>query len=71
MHIKKVSILFWSAVLTKILEAFVAVHGWFITQISWNLAFLIFVLCTICIFNYRFAKGSYLQIISSYRNKIL
>lgn len=38
---KPSSIMFWSAVSTKILATFVAVYGWFITPISWNLAFLI------------------------------
>jgi H+-transporting ATPase len=33
--------MFWSAVLTKILATFVAVYGWFITPISWNLALFI------------------------------
>jgi len=39
--IKPSGTLFWSAVLTKILATFVAVYGWFITPISWDLAFLI------------------------------
>ncbi len=39
--IKPSGIMFWSAVLTKILATFVAVYGWFITPISWNLALLV------------------------------
>lgn len=39
--IKPSGVLFWSAVLTKILATLVAVYGWFITPISWNLALLI------------------------------
>ena len=34
-------ILFWSAVITKLLATLVAVYGWFITPISWNLALLV------------------------------
>ena len=33
--------LFWSAVITKVLATFVAVYGWFITPISWNLALMV------------------------------
>ena len=33
--------MFWSALLTKLLATFVAVYGWFITPISWNLALLV------------------------------
>ncbi len=39
--IKPSSVMFWSAVSTKILATFVAVYGWFITPISWNLALLV------------------------------
>ncbi|MCW8809534.1 MAG: plasma-membrane proton-efflux P-type ATPase, partial [Ignavibacteriaceae bacterium] len=39
--IKPSGVLFWSAVITKILATFVAVYGWFITPISWNLALLV------------------------------
>ena len=33
--------MFWSAVLTKVLATFVAVYGWFITPISWELALMV------------------------------
>ena len=33
--------MFWAAVITKILATFVAVYGWFITPISWNLALFV------------------------------
>ncbi len=39
--IKPSGVLFWSAVATKILATLVAVYGWFITPISWNLALLV------------------------------
>ena len=39
--IKPSPAMFWSAVSTKILATFVAVYGWFITPISWNLALLV------------------------------
>jgi len=39
--IKPSAVLFWSAVVTKLLATFVAVYGWFITPISWNLALLV------------------------------
>ena len=39
--IKPSRVMFWSAVLTKILATFVAVYGWFIAPISWNLALLV------------------------------
>ncbi|NOX87382.1 MAG: plasma-membrane proton-efflux P-type ATPase [Calditrichaeota bacterium] len=39
--IKPSSVMFWSAVSTKILATFVAVYGWFITPISWNLALMV------------------------------
>lgn len=39
--IKPSSIMFWSAIVTKLLATFVAVFGWFITPISWNLALLV------------------------------
>jgi H+-transporting ATPase len=39
--IKPSGVLFWSAVITKVLATFVAVYGWFITPISWNLALLV------------------------------
>ncbi len=39
--IKPSAILFWSAVVTKALATFVAVYGWFITPISWDLALLV------------------------------
>ena len=39
--IKPSGILFWSAVITKLLATFVAVYGWFITPISWSLALFI------------------------------
>ena len=38
---KPSGVLFWSAVITKVLATFVAVYGWFITPISWNLALLV------------------------------
>ena len=39
--IKPSGIMFWSAVLTKILATFVAVYGWFIAPISWTLALIV------------------------------
>ncbi len=39
--IKPSGTMFWSALLTKILATFVAVYGWFITPISWDLALLV------------------------------
>jgi H+-transporting ATPase len=39
--IKPSGVLFWSAVITKILATFVALYGWFITPISLNLALLV------------------------------
>ncbi len=39
--IKPSSVMFWSTISTKLLATFVAVYGWFITPISWNLALLI------------------------------
>ena len=39
--IKPSGTMFWAAILTKILATFVAVYGWFITPISWNLALLV------------------------------
>jgi H+-transporting ATPase len=39
--IKPSGVLFWSAVITKLLATFVAVYGWFITPISWNLALMV------------------------------
>jgi H+-transporting ATPase len=39
--IKPSGVMFWAAVLTKILATLVAVYGWFITPISWNLALLV------------------------------
>ncbi len=39
--IKPSGIMFWSAVLTKLLATFVAVYGWFITPISWELALMV------------------------------
>ena len=39
--IKPSGTMFWAAVLTKLLATFVAVYGWFITPISWNLALLV------------------------------
>lgn len=39
--IKPGSILFWSAIVTKLLATLVAVYGWFITPISWKLAGLV------------------------------
>ena len=39
--IKPSGVLFWSAVITKVLATFVAVYGWFITPISWELALLV------------------------------
>ena len=39
--IKPSGVLFWSAVITKLLATLVAVYGWFITPISWNLALLV------------------------------
>ena len=39
--IKPSGVLFWSAVITKVLATFVAVYGWFITPIYWNLALLV------------------------------
>ncbi len=38
---KPSGVLFWSAVLTKLLATLVAVYGWFITPISWKLALFI------------------------------
>jgi H+-transporting ATPase len=38
---KPSGVLFWSAVVTKVLATLVAVYGWFITPISWNLALLV------------------------------
>jgi len=38
---KPSAVLFWSAVVTKLLATLVAVYGWFITPISWNLALLV------------------------------
>lgn len=39
--IKPSGTMFWSALLTKVLATIVAVYGWFITPISWNLALLV------------------------------
>lgn len=39
--IKPSGAMFWSAVLTKILATFVAVYGWFISPLSWNLALFV------------------------------
>ena len=39
--IKPSDVMFWSAVITKLLATFVAVYGWFITPLSWNLALLV------------------------------
>ena len=39
--IKPSAVMFWAAVVTKILATFVAVYGWSITPISWNLALLV------------------------------
>ena len=39
--IKPSGVMFWAAVLTKILATLVAVYGWFITPISWDLALLV------------------------------
>ncbi|NOY07095.1 MAG: plasma-membrane proton-efflux P-type ATPase [Chlorobi bacterium] len=39
--IKPSGIMFWSAVSTKILATLVAVYGWFITPISWDLALIV------------------------------
>ncbi|VAW17009.1 H(+)-transporting ATPase [hydrothermal vent metagenome] len=39
--IKPSGVMFWSAVSTKVLATFVAVYGWFITPISWNLALMV------------------------------
>lgn len=39
--IKPSGAMFWSAVATKLLATIVAVYGWFISPISWNLALLI------------------------------
>ncbi|MBZ0199909.1 MAG: plasma-membrane proton-efflux P-type ATPase, partial [Ignavibacteriaceae bacterium] len=39
--IKPSGVMFWSAVITKILATLVAVYGWFITPISWNLALMV------------------------------
>ncbi len=39
--IKPSGVVFWSAVITKILATLVAVYGWFITPISWKLALMV------------------------------
>ncbi|HEX9253079.1 MAG TPA: plasma-membrane proton-efflux P-type ATPase [Ignavibacteriaceae bacterium] len=39
--IKPSATMFWAAVITKILATFVAVYGWFITPISWELALFV------------------------------
>jgi H+-transporting ATPase len=39
--IKPAAALFWSAVLTKVLATFVAVYGWYVTPIGWNLALFV------------------------------
>ena len=39
--IKPSGAMFWSAVVTKVLATFVAVYGWFVTPISWNLALMV------------------------------
>jgi H+-transporting ATPase len=39
--IKPSGVMFWAAVLTKLLATLVAVYGWFITPVSWNLALLV------------------------------
>ena len=39
--IKPSGVMFWSAVITKILATIVAVYGWFITPISWKLALMV------------------------------
>lgn len=39
--IKPSAVMFWAAVVTKILATLVAVYGWYITPISWNLALLV------------------------------
>ena len=39
--IKPSGMMFWAAVATKILATLVAVYGWFISPISWNLALLV------------------------------
>ncbi len=39
--IKPSGVMFWSAVSTKVLATFVAVYGWFITPISWDLALMV------------------------------
>ncbi len=36
--IRPSAVLFWSAVVTKVLATFVAVYGWFVTPIGWKLA---------------------------------
>jgi H+-transporting ATPase len=39
--IKPSGVMFWAAVVTKFLATLVAVYGWFITPISWNLALMV------------------------------
>ena len=39
------AILFWSAVITKFLATLIAVYGWYVTPLGWNLALIVWVYC--------------------------
>lgn len=39
--IRPSAVLFWSAVVTKVLATFVAVYGWYVTPIGWKLALFV------------------------------
>lgn len=50
------AVMFWSAVSTKVLATLVAVYGWFITPISWNLAMFVWGYAIVAFFITDFLK---------------
>jgi H+-transporting ATPase len=39
------AVLFWSAVITKFLATLIAVYGWYVTPLGWELALIVWVYC--------------------------
>jgi H+-transporting ATPase len=54
--IKPSPILFWSAIITKILATLVAVYGWYVAPIGWKLALIVWGYALVAFFLTDFIK---------------
>jgi H+-transporting ATPase len=61
--IKPSPVLFWSAVITKILATLVAVYGWYVAPIGWKLALIVWGYALVAFFLTDFIKVLFYKVL--------